>query len=185
MPNGVILKLGNPQGSILVPLFFNFINDIVTGIQSTIKLFADDTSLYLIVDDPNETADSLNNDLTKIHDWATKWLVTFNAQKTETMTISRKNDKPNHLPLYMDSKEISTVSEHKHLGLVISDNGSWKKHIDMITGKAYKRINILRTFQFILYRKTLEKICFTFDRPLLEYADVIWDNMSMLLNKTI
>jgi hypothetical protein len=42
--------------------------------------------IYLIVDDPNETADSLNNDLTKIHDWATKWLVTFNAQKTETMT---------------------------------------------------------------------------------------------------
>jgi hypothetical protein len=80
----------------------------VTDIQSTIKLFADDTSLYLIVDDPNETADSLNNDLTKIHDWATKWLVTFNAQKTETMTISRK---PDHPPLYMDSNDISTVSE--------------------------------------------------------------------------
>ena len=44
----------------------------MTDIQSTIKLFADDTSLYLIVDDPNETADSLNNDLTKIHDWVTK-----------------------------------------------------------------------------------------------------------------
>jgi hypothetical protein len=36
------------------------------------NVFADDTSLYLIVDDPNETADSLNNDLTKIHDWATQ-----------------------------------------------------------------------------------------------------------------
>jgi hypothetical protein len=52
---------------------------VMTDIQSTIKLFADDTSIYLIVNDPNETADSLNNDLTKIHDWATKWLVTFNA----------------------------------------------------------------------------------------------------------
>jgi hypothetical protein len=39
----------------------------------------------------------------------------------------------------MDSNDISTVSEHKHLALVISDNGSWEKHIDMITGKAYKR----------------------------------------------
>ena len=44
----------------------------MTDIQSTIKLFADDTSLYLIVNGPNETADSLNNDLAKIHDWATK-----------------------------------------------------------------------------------------------------------------
>jgi hypothetical protein len=153
----------------------------VTDIQSTIKLFADDTSLYLIVDDPNETADSLNNDLTKIHDWATKWLVTFNAQKTETMTISRKINKPDHPPFYMDNNDISTVSEHKHLGLVISDNGSWEKHIDMITGKAYKRINILRKFKFILDRKTLEKIYFTLVRPLLEYADVIWYNMSMSL----
>ena len=50
----------------------------MTDIQSTIKLFADDTSLYLSVDEPNETADSLNNDLTKIHDWATNgWLLSM------------------------------------------------------------------------------------------------------------
>jgi hypothetical protein len=42
-----------------------------------------------------------------------------------------------------------TVSEHKHLGLVISDNWRWEKHIDMITEKANKRINILRKFKFI------------------------------------
>jgi hypothetical protein len=74
------------------------------------------------------------------------------------------------------------IKQEQH-GLVISDNGSWEKHIDMITGKAYKRINILRKFKFILDRKTLEKIYFTFVRPLLEYADVIWDNMSISLNK--
>ena len=85
----------------------------------------------------------------------------------------------------MDSNDISTVSEHKHLGLVISNNWSREKHIDMITGKAYKRINILRKFKFILDRKSLEKMYFTFVRPLLEYADVIWDNMSISHNKKI
>ena len=99
------------------------------------------------------------------------------------MTISRKIDKPDHPPLYMDSNDMSTVSEHKHLGLVISENESWEKHTDMIT--AYKRINILRKFKFILDRKTLEKIYFAFVRPLLEYVDVIWDNMSISLNKSI
>ena len=49
-------------------------------------------------------------------------------------------------------------------------------HIDLITEKAYRRLNILRRFKFILDRKTLETIYLTYIRPLLEYADVIWDN---------
>jgi hypothetical protein len=75
-------------------LFIVFINDILTDINSTIKLFADDTSLYLIADDPQETAQTLNDDLVKLHAWSTKWLVNFYPQKTETMTISRKLNKP-------------------------------------------------------------------------------------------
>jgi hypothetical protein len=71
-------------------LFIVFINDILTDINLTKKLFVDDTSLYLIVDDPQETAQTLNDDLVKLHAWSTKWLVNFNPQKTETMTISRK-----------------------------------------------------------------------------------------------
>jgi hypothetical protein len=74
------------------------------------------------------------------------------------MTISRKIDKPDHPLLYIDNNDIATFSKHKHLGLVISDNGSWEKHIDMITEKAYKRINSLRTFKYILERTILEKI---------------------------
>jgi hypothetical protein len=43
--------------------FFIFINDIVQDIDGQIKLFADDTSLYLVVDDPIENAETLNGDL--------------------------------------------------------------------------------------------------------------------------
>jgi hypothetical protein len=77
-------------------LFLLFINDIVTDSKESIKLFADDTSLYVTVDTPQNAADIINRDLGNIHQWSVNWLVKFNPQKTETMVISRKLIKPLH-----------------------------------------------------------------------------------------
>ena len=46
------IKAGVPEGSILGPLLFLvYIYDIVENIHASIRLFADNTGLYVIVDD--------------------------------------------------------------------------------------------------------------------------------------
>jgi hypothetical protein len=179
------INAGVPQGSILEPLLFLlFINDIVTDIKASIQLFADDTSLYVAVDSPQNAADIINKDLEKIHQWSVSWLVKVNPQKTETMVISRKLIKPLHPPLETNSQILQQGTNHKHLGLFFSNNGMWYDRIDYIVQKAYTRLNMLRKVRFKLNIFTLEKMYFSFIRPILEYGDVVRDTqIHYLINK--
>ena len=47
-------------------IFLIYISDLPDGLESTVELFADDTPLFSTVNDPNMSADQLDQDLKKI-----------------------------------------------------------------------------------------------------------------------
>ena len=75
------IKAGVPQGPIPGPLLFFlyiYINDLSDNLESNVKLFADDTSMFLVVCDPINTSQKLNNDLDKVSLRANKRKMSFN-----------------------------------------------------------------------------------------------------------
>ena len=95
---------GDPQGSILGQLFFLiFINDIPEGIQSNIKIFADDTSIFSVMKDRICASATLNEDLNLISNWANNWKMSFNpdpSKQAKEIVFSKKRFK-NQLPALM------------------------------------------------------------------------------------
>ena len=85
-------------------------------IHANIRLFVDDTCLYLIAEHPDVSAQLLNIYLETIAKWAKLWLVTFNPSKSESLLISRKVNVPIHPPIFIHNQQLTEVTIHKDLG---------------------------------------------------------------------
>ena len=116
---------GVPQGSILGPLLsLIYINDLPEGLESTVKLFADDTSLFSTVYDPNMSADQLDKDLKKNSEWAYKWKMIFNpdlSKQTQEVIFSRKTSKISHPTTTFNTVPVAHTPCQKHLGLYLDE----------------------------------------------------------------
>ena len=95
---------GVPQGSILGPLFFlMYINDLPDGLKSNVKLFADNTSLFSVVKNKEESASDVTNDLDMISKWTYNCKMSFNpdpGKPAQEVIFSRKNSNITHAFLY-------------------------------------------------------------------------------------
>ena len=168
---------GVPQGSVLGPLLFLlFINDLEAGIISQIKFFADDTSLYSVVRDPEKSARELNHDLEVINNWAKQWKMSFNPDPTkpaEEILFSHKRPRT-HPPLFFNGVEVKRVAEHKHLGLILDPLLNFAAHLKEKIAKARKGIGLIKHLRQYLPTNVLDQIYKMHVRSHLDYCDFIY-----------
>ena len=143
---------GVPQGSVLGPvLFILYINDLSDSVQSSIKIFADDTKIYRTV-----SGDSghglLQQDLNAVVEWSKLWHFPFNESKCQSLHAGPGN--PGHR-YTMQGHIFKTAIEENDLGVSLDSNLKFRKQAAIAASKGNQMLAQLRRSFLSMDRITL------------------------------
>ena len=169
---------GVPQGSILGPLLFIiYINDLYTVAPNLFSLmFADDSNMFLQGKDLRMMQATLNNDLEKVSKWLKVNKLSLNIDKTHFMLFCGRKKVDDDLNIQIDGQYINRVSSTKFLGVTIDELLIWKEHILNISKKVARAIGILNKVKYLLDKRTLLNLYYTFVYPYMIYCNHVWGN---------
>ena len=165
---------GVPQGSVIGPLLFLlYINDIGEVVDSRLRLFADDAVVYREIRSCNDNQ-ALAEDLEKISRWCETWQLELNLDKCVVMNFWKKKSCPQFI-YSIEQSVLKSVETVKYLGVRITDDISWGKHVREIIGQANRKLGFVKRILGKCGDTVRETGYFSLVRPHLEYAASIWD----------
>ncbi len=170
----VSVKSGVPQGTVLGPLLFlMFINDLPDNLTSTVRLFADDCVLYRTISGDHD-ADLLQTDLDRLCTWERTWLMKFNPEKCFVLKVTNSHNPKTH-SYSLNNTTLQETDSHTYLGVEISKNLKWKKHIDHITARGNMSLGFIKRNLHSCTQDIKNLAYRSLVRPLLEYCAPVWD----------
>ena len=154
-------------------LFLLYINDIGQNINSNLRLFADDSLLYLAVTSKND-CERLQQNLNKMVKWTKKWQMIFNPLKCYVINITRKK-KQLRFDYDIDGHVLEVVNTNPYLGVDLQDTLSWEKQVNKVVSKSTKSLGFIRRNIGSCPEEIKKQAYLTLVRPHLEYACSAWD----------
>ena len=106
-------------------------------------------------------------------DWGRKWLVDFNAGKTQLVSFDRSNNNGS-IDVKMDGSVLEEKSSFKMLGLTFSSKLDWGSYIISIAKTASKKIEALIRFMKFLSPEVALYLYKSTIRPYMEYSCHVW-----------
>ena len=151
-----LVNAGIPQGFILGPmLFLLYINDLPDDVICDVAIYADDTTLYSEWDQAYDLwqqlklASGLESNLQDTVDWGKRWLVDFNAGKTQLVFVDWTNS-TGAIVVKMNGSVLEEKSSFKMVGLTFSSKLDWGSYIISIAKTASKEIGtLIRSMKFL------------------------------------
>ena len=176
---------GVPQGTVLGPLLFlTYINDMPSTTKSDIRLFADDSMLYREIAEPADQR-QLQKDLSALEKWENDWQMRFNPSKCIVIQVHPQKKAPSNFQYKLHDQVLEKVESGKYLGVNISEDLLWDKHIHGVAAKGNRILGFLRR-NLKDCTKTVKITSYTtILRPSLEYASVLWDPSTQTNSKIV
>ena len=165
-----------PEGGLGPLLYLLFAEDMKNHIEAGLRTFPDDTLLYGIGLTERQCAAEIQPCLDSLCSWAKRWKITLNPTKTKCLTVSRVGGV--RYPLMMNHLFVAEVPLYKHLTVYLSHDWKWLCHTTEICKKA-TRLVILRRYSRKLSRKTLKMIYNAYIRPIIEYSNQVYTNLTL------
>ena len=174
------VNVGVPQGSIFCPtLFLLYINDLRDDVICDIAIYADDTTLCSKCDWASnlwqqlELASELESDLRHTVDWGKKWLVDFNAGKTQLVLFDWSNNNGS-IEVKMGGSILEEKSSFRMLRLTFSSKLDWGSYIISIAKNASKKIGALIGSVMFLSPEVALYLYKSAIHPYMEYSCHVW-----------
>ena len=105
-------------------------------------------------------------------DWANQWGMEFHPDKCKVVHFGRKNT---HSIYNLGPDQITAVTETKDLGITVSDDLKWAKHISTCVKKANRMIGLIKNTFTYMDKDMFITLYKSLVRPLLEYCPQVWN----------
>ena len=129
--------------------------------------------LYREIRSPEDT-NILQHDLDELHKWVVMWGMSFNPSKCHVMHMTRKI-KPILKDYTLKGETLKTVESATYLGIELSSDLSWHKHITKVCNKANRTLGFVKRNIVTASTKAKQTAYQTLVRPQTEYAASVWD----------
>ena len=184
------IDYGVPQGSILGPLLFLiYINDLPNCIEkSTVRMFADDTTLTASGIALPEIESKINHDLINVQKWLLANKLCLNLIKTEYLLIGSKqmiSKLTNDPVIQIANRLVNRVTNKKSLGVVIDQYLLWDNHLDEICKKVSSGIGAIRKLKPYVTRETLVSVYCALVQPYFDYCCLVWEPIGATLSNRL
>jgi hypothetical protein len=170
------IKTGVPQGSILGPiLFLIYINDIPSFVKnSTIDLYADDSTLHVSDYNIHNIQLNLQNDLDRIATWCSFNNMSIHPNKTKCMLLSKARCSTDKLRLNINGILLEQTKEFNLLGVTIDEHLTWQSHINSVCRKLNFKLALLKRINYFINYETKKLFYNSYILTTMDYCCALW-----------